>query len=176
MARPSQPDDRASPGVAADASALASRSFFAKFRELTVSEVIALGEALVLIALSAPAIRLVKFRTLGRLASLRLRRAIPEADRAAVVQRVTWAVDRAAKRAPGRAMCFERGLSAQIMLRRRGVDSTMFYGVGHETTGALAAHVWVLDRGVDVAGGEQAPQYAALASFPDGRLTSGAAS
>jgi hypothetical protein len=80
--------------------------------------------------------------------------------------RVRWAVTAAARRVPWRAKCFEQGLASQIMLRRRGVPSVLYYGAAPDDLRGLSAHVWVRDGDLDVIGGEIASRYAVLATFP----------
>lgn len=137
---------------------------------LTVGEALALAEAMLLLMLAAPALRLLPLRLIGRVASLPIRAGIADAAiRRRIVRMVVLAVERSAKRSPLRALCFEQGLVAQLMLRRRGVDSTLFYGVAPVPDGGIEAHVWVVVGTVDVAGGEAARTFAPLASFPAGR-------
>ena len=50
-------------------------------------------------------------------------------------------------------MCFQQGLAAQLMLRRRGIPSVLYYGAAQDGSG-LHAHVWVRDGDIDVIGGE----------------------
>ncbi len=106
----------------------------------------------------------------GRESSIRFlvpRRAVrAPAEPTREAARIGWAVAAAAARAPWRAKCFERGLAAHLMLRRRGLPSTLCYGArGGE---ALAAHVWVRLGDADVVGSEEAAAYALLARFPPG--------
>jgi hypothetical protein len=63
-------------------------------------------------------------------------------------------------------MCFEQGLAAQFMLRRRSVPSVLYYGAAAADQSGLSAHVWVRDGCVDVIGGDIATRYAQLARFP----------
>ena len=70
------------------------------------------------------------------------------------------------RRVPWRALCFEQGLAAQIMLRRRGIASTLYYGAAPDKAEGLSAHVWVRDGAIDVVGCELAPHYGVLAVFP----------
>lgn len=149
-------------------------SMMTKLRHLSLSEAMALIEATIFVALAAPIIRLLPFRTIAAAAS-RGSPGSPGRQRdvaavAAVIERVAWAVDRTAKRLPTRSLCFERGLAAHAMLRRRGVDSTLVYGVSPGTSAeGLNAHVWVHVDGVEVTGGGEAPAFAPLVSFPAGR-------
>ena len=70
-----------------------------------------------------------------------------------------------ARRLPWRTLCFEQGLTAHWMLRRRALASTLYYGAA-KTRGQLKAHVWVKSDAQDVIGCESAAEYALLATFP----------
>jgi hypothetical protein len=63
-------------------------------------------------------------------------------------------------------VCFQQGLAAQLMLRRRGVPSVLYYGAAPNDGSGLSAHVWVRDGDVGVIGDEIASRYAQLAAFP----------
>lgn len=67
---------------------------------------------------------------------------------------------------PWRAVCFQHGLAAHLMLGRRGLPSTLHYGAASDANGALVAHVWVDCDGFDVIGNEEAENFHLLASFP----------
>jgi hypothetical protein len=70
-----------------------------------------------------------------------------------------------ATRLPWRTMCFEQGLAAHTLLRRRGLASTMHYGaatVGDE----LKAHVWVTSGKTEIVGCENKEDFGLLARFP----------
>lgn len=140
----------------------------------------ALAEALVLLVLAAAAVRLLPLALIGRIATAGPRACAPLGhDRAEVLTwMVGWAVDRAARRSPLRAKCFEQGLAAQVMLRRRGIDSTMFYGVGRGTStgtdsdsgsGGIRAHVWIETDRFAVIGTPAPGEFAVLATWPEGR-------
>ncbi len=81
-----------------------------------------------------------------------------------------WAIRAVARRAPFRALCFEQGLAAQAMLRRRGIASTLYYGVGKPGGGAFAAHVWVRAGSEDVIGTEGCERFSVVAVFPEPEL------
>jgi len=155
----------AAPSSAGDVPA---RTLVSRLQRLRWSDVAALIESLTLLALSAAVIRVLPFATVGRLASLPLGRARTGA-REALVRKVSWAVTASARRSPWRSVCFQQGLAAQIMLRRRGVDSTLYYGAAPERAQGLSAHVWVRVGTLDVVGCEAAEGFAVLATFPDRR-------
>lgn len=79
---------------------------------------------------------------------------------------VSWAVDRASVYLPGKTVCFPRGISAQIMCRKRGIDTIMYYGAAIDPVVGLTAHVWVQDGPNGVVGHDVASQYGVLARFP----------
>ena len=86
---------------------------------------------------------------------------------AAPVSDLVWAVEAAARRVPWRAKCIERGLAAQRLLRKSGVNALLHYGARQDgSSGLLQAHVWVTVDGDAVIGGEEAPDYQEMAVFP----------
>jgi len=52
------------------------------------------------------------------------------------------------------------------MLRRRGIDARLHYGLANDEGQALKAHVWVEAVGLILVGGEGADQYVRVATFP----------
>lgn len=89
----------------------------------------------------------------------------PTAPAGDTVRRVVVAVNGVADRLPFRALCFQRGLAVQSMLRRRGIDARLHYGVGYGA-GDLSAHVWVSVDGVLVIGEEASDRHARLVTTP----------
>jgi len=138
-----------------------------KFWQLQWNDRLILFEAILMLALSVVVIAILPFRYAGKLASLRVGHAEPSSEeRALAIRRVRWAVLASARRVPWRAMCFEQGLASQLMLRRRGVASVLYFGAAPADQKSLAAHVWVRDGDTNVVGGESASQFAVLAMFP----------
>jgi hypothetical protein len=82
------------------------------------------------------------------------------------LRRIERSVERAAQRVPWRTVCLQKGLALQWMLRRRGVDARLHYGIGKDDAGALCAHVWVSVGGTLLTGGDQAPQFRLVATYP----------
>ena len=78
---------------------------------------------------------------------------------------VRWAIDLASRNLPWRIVCFQRGLAAQAMLRRRGIDARLHYGAGL-AEGDLAAHVWVTVGERIVIGEDEAADHRCMAVFP----------
>lgn len=86
---------------------------------------------------------------------------------------VVWAIGAAARRLPGKVVCFPRAIVAQAMLRRRGVGTTLYYGVTTLTEPGPTAHVWVQDGDEGVVGFGQKSWYRVLACYPEGQTASG---
>ncbi|WP_371345147.1 lasso peptide biosynthesis B2 protein [Ancylobacter sp. IITR112] len=141
------------------------RAFLARWRRLSWPDRTLLGEALLVVALARLAIVTLPFRHVARLASTRPARPLP-ADAEAQILRARWAIRAVARRMPFRALCLEQGLSARAMLHRRGVPTTLYYGVAKDKDGKLAAHLWVRSGALDVIGTENAAQFTLLATFP----------
>ena len=136
-----------------------------RLRRLGRAEWLLLAEALATLALSSAAIRLLPFRKVAAMAG-KDGKAAAAPDASAQIVRVRWAVDAWARRVPWRTVCFQRGLTAHLMLRRRGYGSRLHYGVAQSPEEGLSAHVWVTLEGRDVTGGDEAEKFARVATFP----------
>jgi Transglutaminase-like superfamily len=137
-----------------------------RFWRLSWQDRLLLLEAVLWLAIAGLAIAVLPFRHVGLLAARPIRRPLPHHARLIQVRRTRWAIITAARRVPWRAVCFQQGLAAQFMLRRRGIPSVLYYGAAPDDQRGLSAHVWVCDGDIDVVGGEVASRYAVLATFP----------
>jgi len=105
---------------------------------------------------------LLPFKRAIRLGSVRFRPGLT-----GEAEDVVWAVEAIARRVPWRAVCLHKGITAQRMLRRRGLDAMLHYGIGHgDDRDGLAAHVWVSLCDIPLIGGEEAGEFAAVGTFP----------
>jgi hypothetical protein len=67
--------------------------------------------------------------------------------------RVVWAVTAVARRLPWGTTCLFEALAAAAMLRRRGFDCELRFGVRMPTHASpFAAHAWIEHRGVVIVG------------------------
>jgi Transglutaminase-like superfamily len=138
-----------------------------KFWRLPRHDRVLVLEAALWLSVASFAIAVLPFRHVGRLAGIPIRRREPPSQtRLTEVRRIRWAVVASARRVPWRAMCFQQGLAAQFMLRRRGVSSVLYYGVAPDKQNGLSAHVWVRAGDIEVIGGETATRFAPLVAFP----------
>lgn len=122
----------------------------------------ALPLAIVTLTAASAAVALLPFRTAIGFGSVALKR-----RRAMTVEDCVWAVEAAARRLPWRTMCIEQGLAAQRLLRNAGVDAVLHYGARHGAdSGKLEAHVWVSVADETIIGGDEAPEFAEIATYP----------
>ena len=84
-----------------------------------------------------------------------------DAERTAeeIARRVRWAVEAIARHSPIAFVCFPQTLAGYTMLRRRGVPSTMVYGVARSPASKLMAHTWLMVGDRVVLGGEGSAQF-----------------
>ena len=82
-------------------------------------------------------------------------------------QEVAWAVQCAARQVPFKAVCLQQAVAAKSMLRRRGIQGVVHFGVakGGDRRAALEIHAWLDAAGVKVTGYPLAGRYVELARF-----------
>jgi len=85
-----------------------------------------------------------------------------QSDQAAAVG---WAVTRAARYLPFKAVCLPQALAARIMLDRRGIASVLHFGAGKDGERQLSAHAWLDAADVEVTGYPVRPGFAEIACF-----------
>jgi hypothetical protein len=138
---------------------------FERVRKIGWRGIALVVEASLALAAAAAVVHLVPFRRAIRFGSgaLPVVGAEPAVD---ILRRIERSVEQAAARVPWRTVCLQKGLALQWMLRRRGVDARLHYGIGKDETGALCAHVWVSAGQTMLIGGEQAPQFRTVAIYP----------
>ncbi len=77
--------------------------------------------------------------------------------------RVGAMVERAARFTWWRSMCLEKALAGKWMLRRRGINSTMYVGMARQGA-EFVAHAWLVGEGQTLTGAGNTV-YAPLAAF-----------
>lgn len=135
------------------------------FIRLPLDEQLRLVEAILALTLASVLLRTVAFARLAK----RLGRHMAESPSAApanVEQQakgVRWAVDLAADHLPWKPVCFPRAVAATVMLRRRGIASTLYFGV--DRARGLDAHAWVRVGGLIVSGAPVEPRFTVVSTF-----------
>lgn len=86
-------------------------------------------------------------------------------EHARLAENVGWAVTRAARYVPFKAVCLPQAMAARIMLKRRSVGSVMHFGAMIGRDRSMAAHAWLDAAGVEVTGYPVANTFAEIACF-----------
>jgi len=89
----------------------------------------------------------------------------PDSEVARLAQEISWAVTRAARYVPFKAVCLPQAMAARVMLKRRGVKSVMHFGAAKGALKPLDAHAWLDAAGVEVTGYPVAENFAEIACF-----------
>jgi hypothetical protein len=138
---------------------------FERVRKVGWRGMLLMAEAVVSLAAAAAILHLLPFGRAIRFGSNAVRPGGANPPVAAL-RRIERSVEQAAARVPWRTVCLQKGLALQWMLRRRGVDARLHYGIGKDDADALCAHVWVSAGSTMLIGGEQAPQFRTVATYP----------
>ena len=64
-------------------------------------------------------------------------------ERLSEARRIAWAVRSASRFTPWRSNCFPQAMAAQILLRRKGIASTLYLGAAFKARTELEAHAWL---------------------------------
>ena len=81
----------------------------------------------------------------------------------AEARRIRWAVRAAAKRLPWKPICLPQAVAATWMLRRRGIQSTLYLGV--DGVQGFNAHAWVRVGRVVVTGAPEHRRFSVVSTF-----------
>jgi hypothetical protein len=87
------------------------------------------------------------------------------AETVRVAEEIGWAVTRAARHVPFKAVCLPQAMAARVMLKRRGVASVMHFGAAKGENKPIDAHAWLDAAGVEVTGYPVAKNFAEIACF-----------
>ena len=132
------------------------------------AELLLAAEALLLLAFFrvclalVPVRRIIRTITRGHPSAIESIQTAPGELDAAIARRVRWAVEAVARHSPIAFVCFPQTLAGYTMLRWRGVQSTMVYGVARSQAGEMIAHTWLMVGDRCVLGGEGAGEFTAV--------------
>jgi hypothetical protein len=81
--------------------------------------------------------------------------------------RVGWAVRTASRRTPWETKCFAEAIAGKAMLKRRGVDSTLYLGLRKDDGCELQAHAWLHCGARVITGGHASGGFTVVAKFAE---------
>ncbi|MDQ3517885.1 MAG: lasso peptide biosynthesis B2 protein [Gemmatimonadota bacterium] len=122
-------------------------------------------EAVALCTLASVLLRVLRFRQLAPRLGRLMAESPGQHDSAALKQaaRVHRAIATAARHLPWKPVCLPQAVTAQWMLRRRGIPSTLYLGT--DPARGYDAHAWVRAGSVIVTGGPGQERFAIVSSF-----------
>ncbi len=74
-------------------------------------------------------------------------------------------VEKVSNNVPWTSKCLDQALAAKIMLARRGIGTTVYFGVRKNERGELAAHAWLRSGSVYVTGGRIRDDFTIINTF-----------
>lgn len=82
-------------------------------------------------------------------------------------RKIGWAIRAVSPYTPWKSNCFPQALTAKLLLRRRGIPSTLYMGVAfkQEENAALEGHAWLRCGPLFVTGGDGSKRFGAVATF-----------
>jgi len=85
-------------------------------------------------------------------------------DTSTQITAVGLAVQRAASVSPLKAVCLQQAATVAIMLRRRGLQVAVYFGVATEE-GILMAHAWSVSRGIIITGKQKTDRFVPITVY-----------
>ena len=82
---------------------------------------------------------------------------------------VRKALRKVPKRVPWTSKCLDQAIAGKIMLARRGIPSTVYFGVKSGDKGQIDAHAWLRSGPFYVSGGATRNRFAVINQFADDR-------
>jgi len=146
-------------------------SYIAKFFRFSIAEQRLLLEAATLLGLARLAIIALPFRWVAAVLGERRTHILDasgansEKITALPVSRVAWAIWLTGRHTPWRSNCLAKAVAGRLMLRRRGIGSTLYFGMAKDEEGKFEAHAWLSSDGVILTGGAESDRYSVLAEF-----------
>lgn len=78
--------------------------------------------------------------------------------------RIAREVVRIADKTPWESKCLVRALTTQRLVHRKGIETTLYLGVGKDENGKMIAHAWIRCGEIYLTGGDGS-QYSTVAVF-----------
>lgn len=140
---------------------------FNTFLRLNFYQRFLLVEAVMLTGLARMGVLTLSFRWIARVFGRQAGLAGQEAAAAnqELQKSVRWAISATSSRVPWNANCLAQAIAATIMLRRRGHEGTVYFGVLKNEAGRCEAHAWLRSGDVIVTGAEGRSGFTVISTF-----------
>lgn len=87
-----------------------------------------------------------------------------------MAKRIGWIVIKASKMTPWQSKCLVQALTAQRMLKSKGVPTTIYLGVKKGKDNTMLAHAWVRCGRYVITGGANKNEYTVVARFSNNKV------
>lgn len=126
-----------------------------------------LGEALIALLIARGAMAFLPFRRIAAWLGTPGAESpvMASADEIRMAQEVSWAVGVLARRVPWDGRCLAQALAAMGMLRRRGLEGTVSFGVCQGESAGFDAHAWLRLGSCVVTGGPDHQRFKVITTF-----------
>lgn len=143
------------------------KSFF----RLSVSDRLLVAESFVLLGLARAAVIVVPFRwlasVLGHKKNAVSVESEPEILPTPKMRRIAWAVKYVGRHTLWQSNCLAQAVAGRLMLKRRRISSTIYFGMIKDSDGEITAHAWLKSGKLILTGGDDLEGYVIVAAFSD---------
>jgi hypothetical protein len=140
---------------------------FKRYRQTSPARRSLLWEALAALAIARLAVACLPFRRIAKWLGTPGLQTPPTAaaEQIQTAGEIGWAVGVLARRVPWDGRCFAQALAASGMLRRRGLEGTVSFGVREGQSSKFDAHAWLRLGSCMVTGGPGHKQFKSFTTF-----------
>ncbi|WBW98966.1 lasso peptide biosynthesis B2 protein [Oceanirhabdus sp. W0125-5] len=82
-----------------------------------------------------------------------------------IAKEVRWVVTKAAMHTPWESKCLVQSITAQKMMKEKGISTTLYLGVKKNSKGDMTAHSWIRCGEYYITGGSNEEGYGVVAKF-----------
>lgn len=90
---------------------------------------------------------------------------IVDDDDIKIAKKISFLVNKASQYTPWESKCLVKALTAQKMLKKKGISTTLYLGVKKDLQNNMLAHAWIRCGNYYVTGGINRQGYAIVAKF-----------
>ncbi len=124
-------------------------------------------EAWLWLGLSRLAILVIPFRWIAPFLGQTMVETLYSAPASPLALQISWAVRAGSRYTPWESKCLAQAMAAKRMLKRRGLDSTLYLGLSKDGKNMLSAHAWLRCGDRILTGGPIHRQFTQVAAFGD---------
>ncbi|MDY7031663.1 MAG: lasso peptide biosynthesis B2 protein [Thermodesulfobacteriota bacterium] len=83
------------------------------------------------------------------------------------VKQISWALQTASRHLPWKCRCLAQAIAGKMMFKRRGIGSTIYFGVAKDDKENLMAHAWLRCGDLVVTGERDMNQFSVVSTFAE---------